>query len=284
MSQALLEAQKRFGADDGRKVFDDFRRQDDPEAPVTTSTSFPFDDPGAPDPAAVANPDLGSIQPRNPVIDDGSSPVPARGGRRAARRRAGARAPRWLRSMRREGISFQRQQSNALLVRADRSQSGRPIAVMGPQVAYYSPQVLMEIDLHGGGIDARGATFPGISLYVLLGRGRNFAWSSTTAMSDNVDEFVERLCEPDGSEPTRESGHYLYKGECRPFDTREHVLRDPAGPHRSAGPARGSCWRSSAASTGRSRAPPRSAARRSRSRRPAPPTSTRSTRCWPTSG
>jgi acyl-homoserine lactone acylase PvdQ len=82
---------------------------------------------------------------------------------------------------------------------------------MGPQVGYYSPEVLMELDLHGGGIDARGATFPGISLYVVLGRGRDFAWSTTTAYSDNVDEFAEKLCEPAGGAPSRDSDHYLYR-------------------------------------------------------------------------
>ena len=85
----------------------------------------------------------------------------------------------------------------------------------------------MEIDLHGGGIDARGATFPGISLYVLIGRGKDFAWSTTTAYSDNVDEFVEKLCQDDR--------HYVYKGQCIPFEAREHTMTvtpaptDPAG-------------------------------------------------------
>jgi hypothetical protein len=89
---------------------------------------------------------------------------------------------------------------------------------MGPQVSYYSPEILLELELHGPGIDARGAAFPGISLYVLLGRGKDFAWSATTATGDNVDEFVEKLCEPDGSKPTTQSTHYLYKGSCRAME------------------------------------------------------------------
>ena len=52
---------------------------------------------------------------------------------------------------------------------------------MGPQVGYYVPQILMEEDLHGPGIDARGAAFPGVNLYVQLGHGRDYAWSATTA-------------------------------------------------------------------------------------------------------
>ena len=95
-----------------------------------------------------------------------------------------------------------------------------------PQVGYYSPQILMEMEIHGpDGLHARGATFPGISLYVLLGRGQDFAWSATTANTDVVDQFVEKLCEPDGSEPTTESEHYLYKGECVPLKVSERQFQ-----------------------------------------------------------
>ena len=52
----------------------------------------------------------------------------------------------------------------------------------------------MEEDLHGPGIDARGAAFAGVNLYVQLGHGRDYAWSATTATSDNVDTFAEVLC------------------------------------------------------------------------------------------
>ena len=77
---------------------------------------------------------------------------------------------------------------------------------MGPQVGYYTPEILMEEDLHGPGIDARGAAFPGVNLYVELGHGRDYAWSATTATSDNVDTFAEVLCQ--------DEFHYLYKGSA----------------------------------------------------------------------
>jgi acyl-homoserine lactone acylase PvdQ len=97
-------------------------------------------------------------------------------------------------------------QSNALLVSAKHSATGHPIAVMGPQVGYFLPQILMEEDLHGPGIDARGTAFPGVNLYVELGHGRDYAWSATTANSDNIDTFAERLCQDDF--------HYLWHGKC----------------------------------------------------------------------
>jgi acyl-homoserine lactone acylase PvdQ len=210
----LHAATARFGRRAGTRVFRDFAERDDPEAPVTIAKRFPFDNPGRPRAAAVALTDRGSYTSGDSVVSGGAASAETRGPAWAAHfgRRALRRAPA----------------SNATLVAAKHSKSGRPLAVTGPQVAYYSPEVLMEADLHGGGFDARGATFPGISLYVLLGRGRDFSWSATTATNDNVDQFVEKLCQPDGGRPTRQSTHYLYKGRCIPFTQREHVLRiDP---------------------------------------------------------
>ena len=41
-------------------------------------------------------------------------------------------------------------------------------------------------------IDARGAGFVGVNLYVQLGRGRDYAWSATSAGQDNIDTFALR--------------------------------------------------------------------------------------------
>ena len=90
--------------------------------------------------------------------------------------------------------------SNALLVSGAESESGHPLAVFGPQVAYFAPQILMEEDLHGPDFDARGAAFVGVNLYVLLGRGQDYAWSATSAGQDIIDTFAEKLCEPDGGD------------------------------------------------------------------------------------
>ncbi len=187
-SDFLARLQRRLGTRRGLAVWRDLAEADDPEAPTTVSRPFRYDTP-APRSA-----------PGSPVVDAGSiSPE----GVSAARVRARAR----------------RGMSNALLLGAQRSKSGRPLAVMGPQVGYSYPGLLMELDLHGPGIDARGAAFPGVSLYVLLGRGPNYAWSATSAGSDNTDQFLERLCEPNGATPTRSSRYYVYRGSCRPMTT-----------------------------------------------------------------
>jgi acyl-homoserine lactone acylase PvdQ len=213
VSQVLLEVQKRFGKGAGR-VFRDLRTEDDPEAPHTTSRRFRFDRPARGSGRGVAIPDLDSIQPRDPVVSGGMATSSAAG-------------PSWVQQLQRRGMVFPEQQSNVMLVNAKRSRTGRAFAIMGPQVGYYSPQILMEMDLHGGGYDARGATFPGLSLYILLGRGQDYSWSATTANTDVVDQFVEELCNPDGSPPTRASRHYRYKGRCIPFVEREYTVNTP---------------------------------------------------------
>ena len=57
---------------------------------------------------------------------------------------------------------------------------GHPLAVMGPQLGFYYPELFLEVDAHGGGVHARGGTLPGLP-YVLIGRGRDYAWSATSA-------------------------------------------------------------------------------------------------------
>ena len=213
---ALQAARERFGRRRGGRVFKDFRAINDPEAPVTTPRRFRFPNPRRAKGRGIALPDPGSLRDYDPVV--GGTPEPSS---------AGARAERWLQELREGGLGLAGPASNATLVRAADSQSGRPLAVTGPQVSYYSPEILFEIDLHGGGVDARGVAFPGISLYVLLGRGKDFSWTATTATTDNVDEFVERLCEPDGSAPTRESIHYRYKRQCVPMNVQERTLTTP---------------------------------------------------------
>ena len=164
----------------------------------------------------AAIPDAGSLRDYDPVVAGAATST-----------RSGPGVPQWLRGLRKGGLKLDGPASNATLVRATDSTSGRPLAVTGPQVAYYSPEILLELDLHGGGFDTRGAAFPGISLYVLIGRGKDYSWSATTATTDNVDEFVEELCEPSGRPATRSSTHYRYKGRCIAMSTQDRVLRTP---------------------------------------------------------
>ncbi len=188
-SQLLSALQQRLGEEPGRRLWDDLRQLDDPEASVTIDHPFHYN---------RASP----TRKGNAVIDDGSLD--------AAANRAVAAASTQTRLA-----------SNALLVSAKRSTNGHPLLVAGPQVGYSFPPFLMEMDLHGGGIDARGAVFPGSGPYVLLGRGQDFAWSATSSGSDVVDHYVEELCGDDT--------HYVFNGRCREMTTFNAGTLLPAG-------------------------------------------------------
>jgi acyl-homoserine lactone acylase PvdQ len=180
-SELLDALRDRLGRERGWDVWDDLRHQYDPETDVTIQRSFPYG-------RKIRNGGRG-----NAVIDDGSlTPT----GPRVADAAGGEALP---------ALS-----SNALLVSAGRSRSSHPHFVAGPQTGYFYPQLLMEMDLHGGGINARGVGIPGFAIALVVGRGKDFAWSLTSASNDMVDQYVETLC---GNDFT-----YRYRGECRPME------------------------------------------------------------------
>jgi hypothetical protein len=116
-------------------------------------------------------------------------------------------------------LAFPRSMSNALLISARHSTNGHPLMVAGPQVAYFSPEILMEEDIHGPGVDAEGAAFPGVNLYVELGHGSNYAWSATSAGQNIIDTFAVPLCNPGGGKASIDSGYYLLHGRCVAMET-----------------------------------------------------------------
>jgi acyl-homoserine lactone acylase PvdQ len=112
-------------------------------------------------------------------------------------------------------VALPKSNSNALLVSAAKSKSGHPIAVFGPQVGYFAPQILMEEDIHAPTIDARGASFAGVNLFVQLGHGRDYAWSATSAGQDIIDTFAVPTCQ--------DADHYEFRGQCLPVETLERT-------------------------------------------------------------
>ncbi len=209
---AFLSALRReYPNKKARSIFDDLRFAQDPESPATTQRRFPW------------NNKLGKVKQRSVAMPDDPSAV--------AEAQTNNDAPGVI-----DGpfgkirLAFPSGMSNAVLVDAEHSDSGRPIAVIGPQVGYWSPQILMELDLHGPGIDARGVGFPGISMYVLLGRGADYAWSATSAGGDLVDTFAERLCDPEGGAASVDSTFYKKGGECVEMYTRtDEWFAKPSG-------------------------------------------------------
>jgi acyl-homoserine lactone acylase PvdQ len=194
--QAFLQ---RMGAKAGKRAWLGFRSKNDPEAPTTVAKRFPYETESAFSKRGLALPDRGSVTfTKTATSSSGSGTRDGIGG-------IGAQ----LQKM----IDAAGHASNWELVSSKHSANGHAIAVMGPQVGYYIPQILMEEDLHGPGIDARGAAFAGVNLFVELGHGRDYAWSATTATSDNVDTFAEVLCQ--------DAFHYTYRGQCLPMEKLE---------------------------------------------------------------
>jgi acyl-homoserine lactone acylase PvdQ len=211
----LQQATAKDGPQKANALWRDLRAGDDPSSQVTADARFDYEHPGGVNTASIAMPAPGTVQDYDIMeTTQGSSPsvtAATTEGPVGAAQRALAAA----------GLGLPGAMSNWLGVTADKTASGHPIAVMGPQVSYFSPEILSEEDIHAPGFNARGAAFPGISMYVLLGRGRDFAWSATSGESDLIDTRAERLCEPDGSAPTRSSTHYLFRGNCRAMYTRD---------------------------------------------------------------
>jgi acyl-homoserine lactone acylase PvdQ len=190
----LAKLTRQLGPVRGYDAWEDVMLADDPEAPTTTDRFFDYG-------PLTGGPVRGSV-----VIDPGSIQnfdprAPA-----AVATPAASAPPR-------------KQASNWLIASPQRSLSVNSLAVMGPQLGYYYPEIVQQIHLEGPGIHAQGVAVPGLAMYVLIGRTENYAWSLTSAGHDVRDVFAEQLCNPDGSAATRASTHYVYAGQCRPFQT-----------------------------------------------------------------
>jgi acyl-homoserine lactone acylase PvdQ len=198
----------RYGKRRGETLWREWAAYEDADAPTTVAAKrFPYQTPPkTPARGGLAIADAGSLRRTQVVVSGPRASTSARGGLLPA-------------GLRRIG------NSNALVVSAARSASGRPLAVFGPQVAYFAPEILMEQDVHAPTLDARGAAFAGINLYVQLGRGQDYAWSATSAGQDIIDPFAVDLCEPGGAQPTTAAMHYRFRGQCLPIEVLERTNR-----------------------------------------------------------
>jgi hypothetical protein len=193
-----------LGEGQGQLAWEDAMLFDDPEAPTTIDTRFDYGPLTGGDVTGSVAIDAGSIislDPRQPEVvttelaDTDSVTFPA------------------------AGPVPGRQASNFLLIDQPQSVNGTSLAVMGPQLGYYYPEIVQQVHLTAPGIKAQGISVPGLAMYLLIGRTENYAWSLTSANHDVRDVYAELLCEPDGeTEPTRESMYYWHQGECIAFE------------------------------------------------------------------
>jgi acyl-homoserine lactone acylase PvdQ len=209
-AELLATLQEELGPELGTQAWEDAMLADDPEAPTTIRRRFPYGPlTGGPVTGSVVV-DPGSIQsldPRQPAstASAAASPSAWSAGQLDATYPAAGPVP-------------SREASNFLLVDPKRSATGNTLAVMGPQLGYFYPEIVQQIHLSGPGIEAQGVAVPGAAMYILIGRTQDYAWSLTSANHDVRDVFAEQLCNPDGTPPTRASTHYAFEGTCRPFE------------------------------------------------------------------
>jgi len=127
-SQLLTYLQKTLGTTAGAAAFHQFKTADDPLAPTTATTSFPYEQPGTIDPSTTAIPDsatlTGGPQSTSPGCG-GSSTTPALPTGQAA---TATTIIQGLQAM-------PSHMSNALVVDAAHSATGHPTAVFGRQVS-----------------------------------------------------------------------------------------------------------------------------------------------------
>lgn len=224
-----------LGDGPGQMAWEDVMLFNDPEATTTISARFEYGPmTGGPvtGSAVIDKGSIISLDPRAPLV----SVVPQPGTdalQVAAIEPSSAKAPASAKQVQSVATfynpvfvpaaeaPFKRRASNFLIVNSAQSANATNMAVMGPQLGYYYPEIVMQIHLSGPGIEAQGAAVPGLAMYLLVGRTQDYSWSLTSASHDVRDVFVEELCNPNESEPSRDSTHYMYNGECIPFETFE---------------------------------------------------------------
>jgi acyl-homoserine lactone acylase PvdQ len=204
-AELLAKLQAGLGPERGKRAWEDAMLADDPEAPTTIKRRFSYGPRTGGRVTGSVLVDPGSIRSLDPRQPAAASTSASGAGRPDASYPAAGPVP-------------SREASNFLLVDPKRSDTRSSLAVMGPQLGYFYPEIVQQIHLSGPGIEAQGIAVPGVTMYVLIGRTRDYAWSLTSAGHDVRDVFAEQLCNPDGTPPTRASTHYVFEGKCRPFE------------------------------------------------------------------
>ena len=215
------------GPAQARAIWDDFRNRTNTDGVVHTTKSFPYlARPATIDPAAGVfgfGPGDSGVE---GLLDNLADLFPGGAGQASAQAADLAEQSRikWENIVLdtpagRIDLSSPGHLSNYLVVDGRLSATGHPILLGGPQAGYFDPQILVENEIHGDRLHARGAGFPGMGL-VVIGRNAEAAWTPTAGGSDMIDTYVEVLCDPDGGTPNEDSTHYLFKGECREMDRR----------------------------------------------------------------
>ncbi len=183
----------------GSAIFNDVRWINDPDAPVTVPTRGATETPIRRRPSP---PPFNPVQLQGVGIPLQVSPEDAK----AAWRRLGIPS---------------RLGSYGWVIAPPKSTTHGAMLYGGPQVGFDTPSLMHEVQLTGGEGDfnVAGMAFAGIP-GVLIGRTEHLAWTETTGAGDNLDIYIEVLCDAGTG--------YVFDGFCTPFKARSEVI-DVAG-------------------------------------------------------
>lgn len=143
-----------LGEGQGQLAWEDVMLFDDPEAPTTLTERFeygPFTGGDVTGSAVIDRESIVDLDPREPIM---------------AAAMAGETLPGMIPAA---DAPPTRHASNWLIVDAPQSVNETSLAVMGPQLGYYYPEIVQQIHLSGAGIEAQGAAVPGLAMYLLIG-------------------------------------------------------------------------------------------------------------------
>jgi penicillin G amidase len=111
--------------------------------------------------------------------------------------------------------------SNAWMISPYKSLTRNALQNGGPQMGQSIPQIVLEIGLHGAGINAVGMMMP-VMPSILIGVSEHGAWTSTTGSSDVIDTYIEVL---NPASPTQ----YLFNGQFLDMEVRTERICDYSG-------------------------------------------------------
>jgi penicillin amidase len=110
--------------------------------------------------------------------------------------------------------------SNAWAIAPRRSRTGGALLWGAPQVGYYFPPVLYEMEVQGGASHIHGVGVPGGGPGIVIGYTPHLAWSITTAQDDQVDTYVDRIRAAPGG-----GYEFFWRGAWRPVAQRQETIR-----------------------------------------------------------
>ena len=191
---------KQHGPEKGQAIFDDWCWGYDPESPTTIDRTFTL-------PRGMAA----------KVRQESDESLLAAALQSASAAEASLRHERQSGRFLLEWALYGHPASYAVILSPQKSSTGVPQLMGGPQFGYQLPSALHEVGLHGAGIDVVGSTLTGYP-FIMFGHNRRAAFSSTAGIDNIEDIYTEKL------NPAN-LRQYWYKGAWRDMEVRSQVFK-----------------------------------------------------------